>query len=252
LNFSHSLIFFTGKSRERSKLWATKHSLYYTPLFGLYGSAFVSICKKSKVGLSSAMPIMSPEEVLAEARKRKLRVALVVTALDLEMQAVLAHLEPLASVPGRDGAIYECGIFHDLDQDWLVVAAESGAGMHPAQGTVTIAHTHFEPEVQIFVGVGGSRKADVPIGSVVAAELVYMPYGGKYDAHGFSARPRDLPANPKLLGVARNVRRDGLWTQRIRNRGSKPVAGFLQFRTLRQLSQWKRCWRIQRMILQTS
>jgi nucleoside phosphorylase/adenylate kinase family enzyme len=163
------------------------------------------------------MRSMSVDEVREEAARRNLRLALIVTALDLELQAVVAHLTPLASVLGRDGAIYECGLFHDVGQDWLVIVAETGAGTHPAQGVVTNAHIHFEPEVQIFVGVGGSRKEDVPIGSVVAADHVYMPYSGKYGDNGFSARPREFPAHPKLLGVARKVRRDKVWIERIRD-----------------------------------
>lgn len=95
-----------------------------------------------------------------------------------------------------------------MGQDWLIVVAESGAGTHPAQNTVTNAHIDFEPELQIFVGIGGSRKEDVPIGSVVAAEHVYMPYSGKYGETGFSARPREFAADPQLLEVARKVRRD--------------------------------------------
>ena len=138
--------------------------------------------------------IMSVEEVLAEAKRRKLRIALLVTALDLELQAVLAHLEPLASVKGRSGSIYECGVFSDLGQGWLIVVAETGAGTHTALSTVTIANGHFDPEIQIFVGVGGSRKEDVTRGSVVAANHVYVPYGGKYDEKGFSGRPREFPA----------------------------------------------------------
>src|SRR5260221_111347 len=116
------------------------------------------------------MSTMSVDEIRKEAARRNHRIALIVTALDLELQAVLSHLTPFASVLGRDGAIYECGLFHDVGQDWLVIVAETGAGTHPAQGVVTNAHIHFEPEVQIFVGVGGSRKEDVPIGSVVAAD----------------------------------------------------------------------------------
>jgi nucleoside phosphorylase len=159
---------------------------------------------------------MSVDEVCEEAAKRNLRVALIVTALDLELQAVIAHLTPLASVLGRDGVIFECGLFHEVGQDWLVIVAETGAGTHPAQGVVTNAHIQFEPEIQIFVGVGGSRKVDVPVGSVVAADHVYMPYGGKYGANGFSARPREFPAHPQLLGVARKVRRDKVWVERIK------------------------------------
>jgi nucleoside phosphorylase len=123
--------------------------------------------------MAITMKIMSVEEILAEARRRKLRLALFVTALELELQAVVGHLVPIASVKGRDGTIYECGLFRDVREEWLVVVAETGAGTHPAQSIVTNAHIHFTPEIQIFVGVGGSRKADVPKGSVVAAERLH-------------------------------------------------------------------------------
>jgi hypothetical protein len=64
------------------------------------------------------MSVMLLEDVRREAKGRSWRCALIVTALDLELQAVVAHIEPLASVRGRDGAIYECGAFHDAGQDW--------------------------------------------------------------------------------------------------------------------------------------
>lgn len=163
------------------------------------------------------MRTLSVDQVREEAAKRNLRLALIVTALDLELQAVIAHLIPLASVKGRDGVIYECGVFHDVGQDWLVIVAETGAGTHQAQAVITSAHMQFEPELQIFVGVGGSRKSDIPIGSVVAADHVYMPYGGKYDERGFSGRPREFAAHPHLLSVARKVRRDKAWIARIRD-----------------------------------
>ena len=146
--------------------------------------------------IGPCMAIMSVDEILAEGTRRNLRLALVVTALDLELQAVIAHLTPLASVKGRDGVIYECGLFHDVGQDWLVIVAETGAGTHQAQAVVTNAHMQFEPELQIFVGVGGSRKLDVPIGSVVAADHVYMPYGGKYIEGGFSGLAEGVRGTP--------------------------------------------------------
>jgi hypothetical protein len=57
------------------------------------------------------MAIRLVEDVRREAKERSWRCALIVTALDLELQAVVAHMEPLASVKGRDGVIDECGIF---------------------------------------------------------------------------------------------------------------------------------------------
>jgi nucleoside phosphorylase len=119
-------------------------------------------------------------DIMAEAEARNLRRALFVTALPIEMRAVRAHLTDLGSCAGRDGTIYECGVFSSLGQEWLVVVAETGAGTHPAQSVVTYAHATFGPfETQIFVGVGGSRKSEAPVGCVVASDHVYMPYSGK-------------------------------------------------------------------------
>jgi nucleoside phosphorylase/adenylate kinase family enzyme len=184
------------------------------------------LIRQALAAQGSPMTIMSVKDVLAVTRQRKLRLALVVTALELEFQAVLSHLNPLASVMGRSGAIYECGTFQEGGQEWLIIVVETGAGNHAAHNAVTNAHVDFEPEVQIFVGVGGSRKEDVPLGSVVAADHVYMPYSGKYDENGFSARPREFAAHPRLLSIARKVRRDRTWIDRIRN----PANGILPTR----------------------
>lgn len=163
------------------------------------------------------MVIKQIGEVLAEAQVREQRIALVLTALDLELQAVMAHLDEITSVAGRDGTVYECGVYRESGHEWLVILIETGAGNHAAQNAVTNAHIAFSPDLQIFVGVAGSRKKDVPIGSVVAASLVYSPYGGKYDDAGFSARPREYHAHPRLLEVARKVRRDKKWPERVRD-----------------------------------
>ena len=148
------------------------------------------------------------KNILSEADKRGLRRAFIVTALPLEMAAVRAHLEDLGSVVGpRDGTIYECGIFQDPHQDWFVVVAETGAGNHPANSCVTHAHSLFcNFEIQIVVGVGGSRKNEVPLGTVVASDHVYSPYGGKYGPAGLSARPREFQVDFRLVQIAREGR----------------------------------------------
>lgn len=164
------------------------------------------------------MSYRSADELLAEAARRGLRRAFLVTAVMLEMDAVRGHLVQLGSVIGRDGAVYECGVFSNFGQDWLVVVAETGAGTHPAQSTVTYAHVLFGGfEVQIFVGIGGSRKADAPLGSVVASDQVYMPYSAKYGENGRSSRPRTFQVDGKLVGIAKKVRRDRTWFSRIRD-----------------------------------
>jgi hypothetical protein len=74
------------------------------------------------------MAIMLLEDMRREAKEHNWRSALIVTALDLELQAVIAHIELWASVKGRDGSIYECGIFHDgeVDLAHLVRARANG------------------------------------------------------------------------------------------------------------------------------
>ena len=108
--------------------------------------------------------------------------------------------------------------FRDPGQDWLVVVAETGTGNHPANSCVTHAHAIFDSlEVQIVVGVGGSRKSEAPLGTVVASEHVYVPYSGKYGPTGWSVRPRVFQIEPRLVGIARKVARDGEWPARIRD-----------------------------------
>lgn len=172
------------------------------------------------------MKLLAVKDIIAESKNRNRRTVLVVTALDLELQAVLAHVDDVVSVLGRDGGVYECGVFREGNQEWLIVTIETGAGNHSAQAAVTNAHIDFDPELQIFVGVAGSRKSDVPIGSVVAADHVYSPYGGKYDDKGLSARPREFATNTRLLNVARKVRRDKKWTTRIKDLADRKLPPF--------------------------
>ena len=93
------------------------------------------------------MTYRSAEEILQEADAGGMRRAFVATALLLEMEAVRSHLRPVGSVLGRDGAVYECGIFSDSGKDWLVVVTETGAGTHAAETAVTHA-IFFSPALR--------------------------------------------------------------------------------------------------------
>ena len=161
--------------------------------------------------------IRTAAEILQDAASREMRRALIVTALPIEMKAVRAHLKDLGSCTGRGGTIYECGQFTGQGDEWLVVVAESGAGTHPAQSVVTYAHYEFGTfEVLLFVGIGASRKPEVPIGSVVASSYVYLPYSGKYSPSGFTSRPHSLQIDERLIGLAKKIQRDEEWPDRIR------------------------------------
>lgn len=177
---------------------------------------------------STAWPTEITEiaEVLAEADLAGRRRALIVTALPMELQAVRAHLFPVARCVS-EGKSYYCGEFvgrpngKGSADPWLVVVAASGMGTHYAMRTSLKALGLFGPfEAHMFVGIAGSRKTDVPIGAVVAARKVYYPYGGKSEAGDFLVRPDALPTETRILGIAEDVALAGGWTSRIR-----PVLG---------------------------
>lgn len=164
------------------------------------------------------MTYRSVEEILQKADAGGMRRAFIVTALMLEMDAVRAHLSSVGAVRGRNGAVYECGVFSDSGNDWLVVVMETGQGTHPAQSAATYANIEFPDfEVQILVGIGGSRKSDAPIGSVVASDRVYLPYSAKYSDGKRRSRPRTLQADLRLVEIAKKVCRDRIWPSRIRD-----------------------------------
>ena len=161
----------------------------------------------------------TPRELLDEAASAGRRRALIVTALPLEMEAVVAHLTDAVSTKGEAGAVYETGLFLDGDEEWLIVVCVTGPGTHPAEMTATDAHYDFDEfEVQVFVGVAGSRKSTAPIGSVIAADQVYIPYSGKASEGTWSVRPRAIPTNYRLLELAKKVCGNKRWLSRVSGR----------------------------------
>ena len=158
------------------------------------------------------------EDILEAAAGSGTRRVLILTAIRREIAAVLPHLRLIGTTNTLDGTVYECGVFSDGGEELLVVVAETGAGNIPATGVAVHAHSHFGGfDAQLFVGVGGSRKRDAPIGSVVASSQVYWAHGGKHDADGWSARPQVFPSHGRLVGLARKVGRDDEWQKRIRD-----------------------------------
>ena len=162
------------------------------------------------------MTEITPRELLDEASNAGRRRALIVTALPLEMEAVLAHLADADSTRGSGGAVYEAGLFRDENQEWLIVVSVTGPGTHPAEMAAIEAHYDFDGfDVQMVVGVAGSRKPTALIGSVIAADQIYNPYSGKASEGTWSVRPRAIPANYRLVELARTVCRKERWLERI-------------------------------------
>ena len=90
------------------------------------------------------MTDLTPRELLDDAANAARRRALIVTALPLEMDAVLDHLTHVGSTRGDAGTVYEAGLFRDADEEWLIVVCVTGAGTHPAEMAATDAHYDFD------------------------------------------------------------------------------------------------------------
>lgn len=163
------------------------------------------------------LELSNEKELLAEADRKGMRKALVVTAIALELEAVRAELKNVGSVITPAG-VFEFEQFTASGQEWLVVTGECSAGNLPAMAFITTAIQRFGPfEVIIFVGVAGSRKVDdAPIGSVLIGKHIYLAETGKYKNGQFQGRARMIEPDKILLALAQKIARDRLWLARLK------------------------------------
>lgn len=148
-------------------------------------------------------------------------VAVILTALGLEFEAVVDHLENVREEHDRHGTIFEVGDFRGERQHWKVAVVETGPGNQRAGDFAHYAIQRFDPRVILFVGVAGSLKEDVLLGDVVASTDVYQIHSGKA-GESFSARPKVGIAAHALEQRARSVRRQRRWLERIKRKPTDP------------------------------
>lgn len=146
------------------------------------------------------------------AGQRHRATALVLTALDLEYDAVAGHLPDRVLRRGRHGTRYEVGSFAGEHIDWSVAIAEIGAGNIGAAVEAATGIDELAPDIVLFVGVAGSLKDDVEHGSVVVADKVYDIHSGKA-ADDFLSRPVTFPVWHGLEQLVREVRRREWWSE---------------------------------------
>jgi nucleoside phosphorylase len=162
-------------------------------------------------------PYRTTEQVRAEFGGKPRR-ALIITTVVYESRAVQAHLVDVERIAGSNGDIYEMGRFPDPTGEWHVIHAITAAGNSDASVVATKAHAEFGKfNVQMFVGVAGSLKEDIPIGSVVVGEYVYNSHSGKVDDKGYYSRPHSHEAAPELLKAAKMLVLDGDWVDFIKD-----------------------------------
>lgn len=141
--------------------------------------------------------------------KRRLT-AVVLTALNVEMAAVLKRLSSTNTKKVRGGTRYVVGTLEGKYIDWTIAVAEIGEGNIGAAVEATIAIREFGPDVILFVGIAGGLKTEIPHGSVVVADRVYHYQTGKSGAT-LLGRPVVLPTWHSLAQLVRELIRSE-WT----------------------------------------
>jgi hypothetical protein len=100
---------------------------------------------------------MAPESGLADAggpsmsqpasgrQAANLPCAVILTALQLEIRAVLEHLDGVGIEYDRYGTAYSCGVFSCGDVKWKVAVAECGPGNQDVAQIANYAINRYEP-----------------------------------------------------------------------------------------------------------
>jgi nucleoside phosphorylase len=135
---------------------------------------------------------------------------LVLTALDLEYQAVRAHLTGLRRQPHQQGTLFETGHLPGREEE--ITIALTGEGNAGAAVLAERAMSMFGPRALLFVGVAGALKDDIELGDVVVATRIYAYHGSKEQDEGVWTRPRAWEAPHDLEQLAHYIARDRSWT----------------------------------------
>jgi nucleoside phosphorylase len=139
----------------------------------------------------------------------------ILTALPLEYEAVVAYLPQRRKEIKSDNTIYEIGDYVTPKAPWQVVVGKLAAqGNYQAARETEWAITHFAPTYMFFVGIAGGLK-DVQLGDVVAASLVRGYEGGKAEEGKW--KPRVLVEHPShtLLQLAHNLASESQWLKKL-------------------------------------
>lgn len=135
-------------------------------------------------------------------------IVVVLTALDLEYQAVRRMLVDLRVHPHDRGTRFEVGTIQGTS--CRVALGFTSKGNHAAAVLAERAIQEFSPAAVIFAGVAGALW-DTPLGDVVVATHVYAYHGGTSEDDGLKARPRVWEMAHGVSQLAAHLGRTGEW-----------------------------------------
>jgi nucleoside phosphorylase len=154
-------------------------------------------------------------------RLRRRADVVVMTALELEYEAVRVHLVGVRARRHLEGTMFETGRI--CGSTCSVAIVRVGPGNTATALIAERAIAMFRPKVLLFVGIAGALRDDVRLGDVVVATKVYAFQGGKAERGGFFARPQMWETHHGLEQLAGYLAREGRWTHLMADRRRRPA-----------------------------
>lgn len=136
----------------------------------------------------------------------------VLTALDLEYDAVRDRLSDLRKHPHDKGTRFEVGTIPGTAHRVALGLADKGN--HKAAAMTERALTEFEPLTVLFIGVAGGLL-NTPLGDVVVASKIYAYHGATSEDDGLKARPEAWQLDHGLSQLVHQLKRDNHWVADI-------------------------------------
>lgn len=137
------------------------------------------------------------------------RPIVILTALDLEYQAVREHLVNPRLRRHPQGTRFEVGRL--AAGRCQVALALVGVGNQSAAVLAERAIAEFDPAALLFVGVAGALHRHIALGDVVVASQVYAFHGATSENDGDWGRPRTWPMSHRAEQIAHHLKRTRSW-----------------------------------------
>lgn len=133
----------------------------------------------------------------------------ILTALNVEYEAVRKRLTGLRDHPHQRGTIFETGLLGGTGCRGAL--GLTGKGNSSAAVLAERAIQEFSPVAVLFVGVAGALWDGVPLGDVVMATQIYAYHGGTSEDDGLKARPRSWEVSHTISQLASRIGRIDDW-----------------------------------------
>lgn len=152
------------------------------------------------------------------------KVIVVLTALNLEYEAVRNHLSDTKIHRHPTGTRFEIGAVPGTDS--RIALTLTGVGNQSSAVLAERAIQQFAPMAVLFVGVAGALWDTPNLGDVVIASRVYAYHGGTSEDDGLKSRPRAWEAPHGINQLAQQLARSSDWKKRLPPGSGDPKACF--------------------------